>query len=352
MPMLAAKTLAALVAPVLLAAQFSSRGPGPAGPRAPASVSGRVVLEGGGTPNRRVTIYYCDLPVAASNKRGWFRFRLRGNDRPMLGGTRVGSGGVFGGCAVWADLPGFRSDRVPLSQGRAVRSDRVRIGEITLHPLAGFDGLVTSTTTLEAPKAAKRSFERGLEQLARPGGSLEKAAAEFERAVAAYPRFAEAWTALGETRLKLRDLQGAVDALRESVKADPAFPRPYRTLVQIYMMNQNLEAVLETAPVRLRLNPADDHTRYFLALASFGLRRYDEAEASAKELIRRKQAQRFPQVHQILGEIYADWGAYSPAAASLRAYLRLVPTASSAKAIEARISGWQERELIPAVEEP
>ena len=207
---------------------------------------------------------------------------------------------------------------------------------------------MTSATTREAPKAALHAYQKGLREETKPKPNLEKAAARFEEAVALHPRFAEALNALGRVRLGLGDIEGSMLALETSIAADADFPPPYRMLLGVRMQRHELHPAAVIAATLLRLIPGDDQTRYYHALATFGLQRYDEAAASARALVGKGAGDRFPQVLQILGEIHADRGEIEEAALNFRAYLELVPDAPSAPQIRERISEWVNAGAIPS----
>ena len=150
----------------------------------------------------------------------------------------------------------------------------------------------------------------------------------------------EAWTALGRVRIGLGDLERAAPALETAIAADERFSPPYRLLLRIRMQRRELRPAAVIATALLRLSPGDEEARYAHALATFGLGRYEEAEASARSLIEDGAAERYPPVHQILGEILAERGEIEGAARSLRAYLALAPDAPSATRIRERLREW------------
>jgi hypothetical protein len=97
------------------------------------------------------------------------------------------------GCDIRASLPGFRSDVVSLSGHRAL--DRPEVGTIILHRVGNVEGTTISMTTLQAPKDAKKAFEKAHEALRK--GKAADAQNNLEKAVEVYPQFASAWYELG-----------------------------------------------------------------------------------------------------------------------------------------------------------
>src|ERR1700721_2942159 len=81
------------------------------------------------------------------------------------------SGGAMGGsqdrmlqnCELRAKLPGFRSQSVMLAGRRPM--DNPDLGTILLHREAPGEGSTVSVTSLNAPKAARKAFDKGIELL-------------------------------------------------------------------------------------------------------------------------------------------------------------------------------------------
>jgi len=125
-------------------------------------------------------------------------------------------------CELRADLAGYRSDKVNVFGGGNAES--VDVGSIVLHRLSGVEGNSISTTSLQSPKNATKAYESGLQSLLK--NKPEDAAKDFEKAVAIYPRYADAWTALGKVRLQQKLYGPAKEAFIRAVDADPKLVSP------------------------------------------------------------------------------------------------------------------------------
>jgi len=66
-------------------------------------------------------------------------------------------------CQLQAELAGFSSQPVEMG-GRAAMTSNVDLGRVPLHRLAHVDGTSISVTSALAPPAAKKAFEKGMEQ--------------------------------------------------------------------------------------------------------------------------------------------------------------------------------------------
>ena len=81
---------------------------------------------------------------------------------PLSGGQRGNAPGMAG-CELRASLAGFRSDVVNLSGRRMF--DNPDVGTIILHRQANVEGTTISRTTLEAPKDARKAYDKAREAL-------------------------------------------------------------------------------------------------------------------------------------------------------------------------------------------
>lgn len=304
----------------------------------PNTVSGAVRLASGEVPYPAAEIFFCGMPVGSTDKRGRFNVKA-----PPTGGRPVRS------CRLSILHPGMKVIQRSLPSMSRGEGREIRVGTLTLQPLPGYEGGATvSITTLEAPKAALRAYREGVREESRPKPDLDKAASSYRKAVDDYPRFAEAWNALARVRLKRGNEEEAILALETAISADESFAAPRRMLLRVRMKRQQLRPAAIIAAGLLQLSPGDHEARYFHALATFGLGRWDESTVSARILIEENAGERFPQVFQILGEIHADRDEIEQAAAYFRTYLQLVPEAASAPKIRARLNEWQRAGLIPA----
>ncbi|MGH9675261.1 MAG: tetratricopeptide repeat protein, partial [Bryobacteraceae bacterium] len=204
----------------------------------PIFLSGKVVMDDGTAPPETVVIErVCNgmpRPEAYTDSKGRFSFQL-GQNQHMIPDASVSSqadmgfpdssgrrtGGMPGmgnsrpirerdliGCELRAALPGHRSESVNLS-GRRVM-DNPDVGTIILRRLGNVEGLTISATSLNAPKDARKAFEKGKEQSAKK--KLDEAQKELEKAVSLYPKYAVAWYELGlvhERKSKVEDARSA-----------------------------------------------------------------------------------------------------------------------------------------------
>ncbi len=193
----------------------------------PIWVSGKVMMYDGGAPPESVTIeLVCSAnsvkPEGYTDSHGSFSFNLGQNNGvfadastddfsdvglPGLSSSpNNGFGGNIGGttnvnpdaaywdCELRARLPGYRSDTVSLAGRRML--DTPDVGVILLYPISKIQGLTASATSAQAPKDARKAYEKGVKALKK--NKTDEAEQDFRKAVQIYPRHAEAWLALGK----------------------------------------------------------------------------------------------------------------------------------------------------------
>src|SRR6185437_803843 len=87
--------------------------------------------------------------------------RSLGTGAASLSGSRNGSRGLdpLANCDLTADTPGYSASRVSL-YNRAGQ-ENYDVGAIVIHLIAAGEGRTVSVLALQAPKAAKKDFEKG-----------------------------------------------------------------------------------------------------------------------------------------------------------------------------------------------
>ena len=113
---------------------------------------------------------------------------------------------------------------------------------------------------------AKARYDAGHELLS--SGEIESAQKEFQKAVEADPKWADAHNLLGFVLGQLGDLTGAIDHLHKAVELDPALPAArYNLGVALWYGRQKPESISELQAA-VRLDPAFAEAYSFLGMAS------------------------------------------------------------------------------------
>jgi len=300
-------------------------------------VSGRVLLEEETPPAGAVLIQgICNgnlVREAYNASRGRFTLQFSGMQRP---GTNVRfDRPSLEGCELRLSSPGFGAHVLDLSTRRVM--DNPDTGTVVLRRVARSDGVLVSLTSLSAPKAARKAYEKGLH--AAHAGKWESARARFEKAVALYPQYAEAWYELGLLEQREGRAEPARKCYRQAVTADGRFLKPYAKLADLALRERRWPEVAEVTASMMKLDPAGSLTASFYnALANFNLRRFDAAEQSARRAITLDTRHGLPKAEHLLGVILANKNDYAGAASHMRAYLTLAPQAPDAGFVRKQIA--------------
>jgi tetratricopeptide (TPR) repeat protein len=237
-------------------------------------------------------------------------------------------------CELRARLGGYRSQSIILAGRRAM--DDPNVGTILLHREAAGEGTTISVTTLQAPKDARKAFEKGLEFTKK--NKLSEARVEYEKAVQIDQKFAAAWCELGKMQAGAEDFDMARGSFKMAIQSDPKFPAPYLELSIIALEEKKWQEVADLTKTAGELDPFDYPQAFlFNAAAHYNLRETEAAEKSVMEAERLDTQHHYPQIAHLYGLILAQKHDYAAAATHLRDYLRLYPGATDASAVKTEL---------------
>ncbi|HEV8416148.1 MAG TPA: tetratricopeptide repeat protein [Bryobacteraceae bacterium] len=347
----------------------------PQAPR-PIWISGKVLMYDGGPPPESVTIeLLCSTnsvkPQGYTDSTGGFSFNLGqnsgvfadastdifndpgqpggfGQNGPGQGGFGQGiangmpTGGngasrdsAYWDCEIRARLPGYRSDSVSLAGRRMM--DSPDIGVILLYPIAKIQGFTASATSGQAPKDARKAYEKGLNAMKK--SKADEAELQFRKAAQTYPKYAEAWYQLGKTLESREHYPEARTAYMSALAADSKYVYPYQQLYQLALREQNWKDLVDKTDQLLHLDPYEfPAAYYFNALGHLELREFDAAEKSAQQAVDADRKQTNPKTHYLLGAIQIEKQNWTGAAENLRAYLKAAPNATDKAQVEKTLS--------------
>ena len=229
-------------------------------------------------------------------------------------------------CAVTIWLKGFQKAGVALHDGAV----------ITLKQIGDPEGSTVSVTALHVPKEAAKAYDKGL--AAMTNGKLPDAQKEFERAVALYPEYAQAWSQLAEVLEQEARPKEAADACEHALQADAKYIRPYLQLMRLAVLEKRMEHAAALGERALKLDPVEfPGIYYYDAVANYALKHLEVAERVAREGIELDKDRQYPAAEALLGWVLADKGDARGAIDHLTKYLQLAPKAAAAPAIRERI---------------
>jgi tetratricopeptide (TPR) repeat protein len=243
------------------------------------------------------------------------------------------------GCELRAVLAGFQSSTVRL-QPNIGDSFQIEVGTIVLKRLGNVKGTAISATTLKAPKDARHAFEKGSKAFF--ADKLPEARKELEKAVRIYPQFAAAWSRLGDVEHREHNVQGAHDAYRKALEADPQYVNPVFGLALLAIAEKNWpDAARLTAQVNSLNAYAFPAAEFYNAAANYNLGNYQLAEESARKFKAADSQHLHPEVSLLLSNVLAQKQDFAGAAQQIRDYLLVVPNPPNANELEAKAKEYE-----------
>jgi tetratricopeptide (TPR) repeat protein len=257
-------------------------------------------------------------------------------------------------CELRASAPGFRASVISLAEVSAFddSTGRVDLGTVVVQRTSKIEGTTLSATPYQAPKDARKAYEKGLE--AQRKAKLVDARKHYETAVKLYPRYVSAWYRLGTVLQKQNDNDAARDAFTRATSLNSKYMPAYLSLASMAFNAQNWVEVLKfTGPILeidplnhaaitgyiLDLDPWNFAEAYFFdAAANYSLGKFEDAEKSALKAEHVDLRTQFPQLHLLLSKIYVLKNDYPNAISQLQSYLQLVPSAKDADQLREQLA--------------
>jgi tetratricopeptide (TPR) repeat protein len=242
------------------------------------------------------------------------------------------------GCELRASLAGFRSSSVlipteDLGSGVGV----VKVGTIVLERMGEAPGATVSATSLNAPKDAKKAYDKGHHAIA--GNKLPEAQQDLEKAVQLHPQYATAWLDLGWVYVQQNQLDKARNAFAQARAADATFVPAYVGLASVAVRESKWTDAADFSARATQLDGVDFPVAfYYNSLANYRLGNMEQAEKSARKAETLGAQRTFPQVSLLLGVMLANRHDYSGAADHFRSYLKATPTAPNADRVRQQLA--------------
>jgi TolA-binding protein len=277
---------------------------------------GQIALADGAVPERLVQIFaVCGGDqkfIAIADSKGRFSF-----NPGVLSETQATKG-----CVLRATLEGYRSETKPLADVKPNAS--TKLGKIVLQPLSSDTNGLTSVTGAQANKAAKKAYDKSLDEAAKQ--SWSEAKASLLKATAAYPDYSDAWLSLGIMEQSAGDRDGAQKSFAESARADGKFAVPLILTAALDALRGDWQATVEHSQKAIDLNPSAFPQAYELnALGNLNLKKVDAVEKSAAEGLKLDTEQRYPELEYLLGVVLAAKRDLDGATKHLQAYIDQSP---------------------------
>jgi hypothetical protein len=268
-------------------------------------------------------------------------------------------------CEVRASVSGFHSDVLNLF-ARDSFGGNMDVGDIAVQRLEKISGMTISAAAYNAPKDARKAYEKGVEAV--KSGNSAIARQQFEKAVQIYPKFTNAWFQLGKVLQKQNEKTAAHAAYTRATNIDSKYLPPYLSLSYFAYDAQDWPELLNLTGHILALDPLnyarvkgyildldsfDFAEAYFYnAMANFHLDKLEAAEKSGLKAAYLDVRPRFPQLHLLLADIFIKKLDNARAATELQTYLDLVPHDSNAEELREQLTKLQQPGAAPSVSEP
>ena len=180
----------------------------------------------------------------------------------VSGNGLTASQAMMADCDVRAELPGYTSSLIRLDPSM----NNSNIGVIVLHNRTKkADGMVT-VASLAVPMKARKEYEKGSELLEK--GNLPEAEKSLRKAIEEYPKFAEAWTRLGDLEQRRKNNDAAMKDYEEAMAADPNLPVPYLRMAFLEAVASHWEQTLKLTEKLIALDPTDFPLAYYYNAAA------------------------------------------------------------------------------------
>lgn len=325
-------------------------------PPPPVRVSGKVMLEDKSAPPAPALIErLCSglpHPEGTTDLKGNFAVDLGhdiikdpyaihvqpGIDMPPSEGDKP-----FNDCLIRASLPGYRSDLIPMAGAKP--EGHPFLGTLVLHYIGKVDGYLISPTSLEAPKDAKKEFDKAQEVTRK--NKQPDAIAAYQKAVKIYPDYATAWFELGRLQAAAQKMDDAKASFNAAVKADPKYLSPYLQLSALAYNNQDWPSLAEVSEKLVALDAYDYPQAYFYsAVANFFTGKYKEAEQRGRDSLKADTEHHFPETYELMASIYVKLNRPADALEQLETYAKLYPKAMDIITVQGQMA--QLKQSIPA----
>ena len=251
-------------------------------------------------------------------------------------------------CSVRGVFPGFKSDVIALNVVRYMEHSDV--GTLVLQRLDQVQGLTVSYTVLNAPKKARKEYEKADKELRKENGNIPEAVKNLEKAVKVYPEYAAAWLLMGNSKLALGDRPGAREAFQKSIEADPKYSRPHISLGGMALRDENWQEVARLCEAVTELNPRIMRVHYFYGVANLNLGGLEKARESIQKVLDHRKSRYLVGSHYVMGAILTQLRDFPGAAAAFRLFLNAAPQDTPvANQLEEKLVAWEKIVLIEDV---
>jgi Flp pilus assembly protein TadD len=316
--------IGALLCPGLAAAQVEPPAPG-------AAVSIRVTSLEGEHPLERVRVKLLRFPEEQMQE-GF----TDANGHLEFQGLQTPAAYI-----LRAEKDGFQTTdvRFDLRRGQLLHEVHIQMPAIKETSAARPAG-VSSTRMLAIPPPASKEFQKGLELLNQKK-NLRLGVEHFQKAIAIYPGYFEAYFLMGMTYLQLNSPGEAQEALRQAIKLNPRFLEPYYPLAVLLQSQKRHEEAERLLLDAMTLDKQDWRWPFEVARSRGNRGQWDKALEYAK--LAQSCPKAPPKVHLLLADIYSNTGNTRLAIAELEQFSKLDPQSPFMPKVRATLQELREK---------
>jgi tetratricopeptide (TPR) repeat protein len=221
-----------------------------------------------------------------------------------------------------ADIETTKSDIFETggSNGGPYVTERI---EVRMTETVGAANAPGPALTVVIPEPAKKEFNLGSKEMDKK--NWEEAKDHFQKAIAAFPKYAEAFNSLGQVEIQLKDGKAAVDAFTSATLIDPTQQEATRYLGEFYYDNHQYK---QAEPYLLRCaanQPQSAQALTVLANTELQNGEIDLALANARKVPTLADHKQFAISHLIVAQALAGTGKDDEIAKEYDEYLKEAP---------------------------
>jgi tetratricopeptide (TPR) repeat protein len=180
-----------------------------------------------------------------------------------------------------------------------------------------------SVSHMEISGSARDEFDQACGAVHK--NDLKDAEKRLMKAVKSAPKYAAAWTLLGQVQMDQRQASQAAESCGQARAADPNYIPSYLCLADIAAHQEKWNVVADLTSQAAALHPVRaPGVYYYNCIANFYLRQWDAAEKSGLQAVD-EAGKQLPQVYWLLAKVYEQKGDRVNEAAQLREFLKAAP---------------------------
>jgi Flp pilus assembly protein TadD len=278
---------------------------------------GKVVMADGSPPpiilgiERICSDDYGSAPGPVTNKKGEFIWKMEID--PLEARD----------CRIRATHTGYTSTSVDVSGLDTTRTALELPTLIVDTQVADPTAIIVNDSAI--PGHSRKDWNAAMKALDVP--DMAQAAQHLEAAVAASPKFGQAWHALGVVDERLHKSAEAKAAYERAIEVDPKLLPPYVLLARLSIKTKDWDGAKKASDELIKADSRHSYPEVYLhlAVADYELKDYAAAESNAQEEIRLDSGHKRPRAEYVLGRILEAKGDAAGAKEHITKYLELDP---------------------------